>query len=130
MILFLSNSLQYFNRRTENNMNTKQFSSLFVLVLFKSQVFISFPFNLMIDTQHDLIKQMFWFLFNSQISNHDNSVYIILIPMGIDCLLVVCKVLISSPFNLMIDTQHDLMFWFLFNSQGIKFPIMIMMKRF
>ena len=86
------------------------------------QVFISSPFNLMIDTQHDLIKQMFWFLFNSQISNHDNSVYIILIPMGIDCLLVVFKVLISSPFNLMIDTQHDLIkqiFWFLFNAQGI-----------
>ena len=82
-ILFFSNLVQYFNKKTENNVNTKQYSSLFVLVLFKSQVFISFPFNLMIDTQHDLIKQMFWFLFNSQISNHDNSVYIILIPMAI-----------------------------------------------
>ena len=36
----VENLLQYFNRITENNTNTKQFSFLFVLVLFKSQVIL------------------------------------------------------------------------------------------
>ena len=78
-----------------NNMNTKQFSFLLVLVLFKSQViylvlsksqgiwsvernglfffksqgiwfFTLFSFNLMIGTHRDLMKQMFWFFFKSQ----------------------------------------------------------------
>ena len=76
-----------------NNMNTKQFSFLLVLVLFKSQViylvlsksqgiwsigrnvffksqgiwfFTLLSFNLMIGTHPDLMKQMFWFFFKSQ----------------------------------------------------------------
>ena len=35
-LIVFSNLLQYFNRLTENNMNTEQFSFLFILDLFKS----------------------------------------------------------------------------------------------
>ena len=95
-ILFLSIHYSISIVEQKSNMNTKQFSLLFVLVLFKSQVillvlsksqgiwsvernglfffksqgiwfFTLFSFNLMIGTHHDLMKQMFWFFFKSQV---------------------------------------------------------------
>ena len=78
-ILFSFHLLQYFNRIEENNMNTEQFSYLFVFVLFKSQgiwlvvcnVFILFSFHLMIGTHcylHNWIVSILFFLIYYSIS--------------------------------------------------------------